>query len=601
MDALPFRTRRRTYPGFYRSLNTKGIAADMSDKKQRTEEELGAVGGQEEVTLVATEAEIAELDQERKPKEQGAKPKRKGSKTPKASQPEKALEPDVAVDAVFRQLQGQVDAELQEQQSALKRLQRMKHLQDLAAERDAVKRQAEQLAAELGVPAHGYVQNPSTGLYDVSLRDKVNDWLVNGQTMPPGQTGHVSRGQMNAPAVHSGLSAPVPVPSGQGHSGLAGTWSALRQSAVTVTGSEAQGHGLSAQPWDAGAPESSQPYLGQQTERAMAANGATGGNKQVSYSYLERVAGLDKNALYFSNTGVNTGAGLRQANQQGLLPATLQPARAMAPMPPQGPPLVVPLGQHGVNGQMRQVAPPVLQQAPPEHGIMPPPAVERDQDGESTTSDSSKNSKKSVKKLKKKKIKSGFLDKPDTNVRSKVQVPHMAQSGLFMHKPTTFEKLSFECFVAGEARIIEMCSDPVEMLGRLKLLQRVCYWKAGGSAWVEVRSMYRAILRMIEDGEFGWMVPLFQFDAMMNIDYSLIQGFSTQSNQGKKRQHVSLDKNQDVWFCREFNRSECAETPPHYITYKGAEKLALHICARCWREKKEKQFHSENSSECPRA
>lgn len=218
------------------------------------------------------------------------------------------------------------------------------------------------------------------------------------------------------------------------------------------------------------------------------------------FSLLEEVANQDKTELFFRNVA------MRQIRDQGLWPEADQE---------EAPQQV---------DQQRQPPPPVLQRALQEQvGHPQNQEPDHDPEGESTVTEFSRLNQYCC-KHKTKKVKSGFLDKPDTNVQHKVLVPHMAQNRCFMHKPVTFEKLSFECFVAGEAHIIEKCTNASEMVGRLKLLQRVCYWKAGGAPWHKVRSMYQAILRMIEDEEMPWSLLLYQFDPLMNIDYDQIMG-----------------------------------------------------------------------------
>lgn len=113
--------------------------------------------------------------------------------------------------------------------------------------------------------------------------------------------------------------------------------------------------------------------------------------------------------------------------------------------------------------------------------------------------------------------------------------------------------------------------------------------------------MYQAILRMIEDDEMPWLLPLYQFDPLMNIDYDIISGGpqkDTNKNKKWKSQKWDNDIN-DNWFCKEYNRSECNENSPHPVQFRGTEKMAHHICAKCWKEKRERHGHPESSSECP--
>lgn len=270
----------------------------------------------------------------------------------------------------------------------------------------------------------GYVPGQETFL-DKLRGHKVNNWLLENVQVASGQVGQTTLGDGHAPMTSSSAGLGADALAIQG-------WSTMNASSgvADVLTSAVQGHDTGAEKRVLGL---SAPSNVKQSFTLMPPPPSSEITRPVNYSYLEHVAGADKNAVYSSNVaGVNPVVGLRQINQHGLLvdrPAALPPMG-----PPQGP---VPAPHVAQNDRgMHQPAPHVLQQNAPEQ--QNPGALEQDQDGESTASDSSRNSRKSVKKVKKKKIKSGFLDKPDTNVMSKVLVPHMAQSGLFMHKPYNF-------------------------------------------------------------------------------------------------------------------------------------------------------------------
>ena len=195
------------------------------------------------------------------------------------------------------------------------------------------------------------------------------------------------------------------------------------------------------------------------------------------------------------------------------------------------------------------------------------------------------------------KLKSGVLEKADTGVGRQVKFPHTNLSRSFVHKALTFERLNFECFLADELKTIEKADDADEILGRIRLLIRICYWKAAGNSWVKIRSIYQAVMRSIEDREAGWLQLLYPFDALMHIDYDRIVNSSTGSAGG-----ISGGKSkgrEDIWFCKEFNKGECSENSPHSTTFKGEDRLAVHICSRCWKDKKVKRYHPAAADDCP--
>ena len=96
-----------------------------------------------------------------------------------------------------------------------------------------------------------------------------------------------------------------------------------------------------------------------------------------------------------------------------------------------------------------------------------------------------------------------------------------------------FKQLRFEHLVAGETRTIETCTDPAQILGRLKLLRRIAYLKLRGYDWHLIRRMYAAILTSIETAELSWES---NFDRFENILYRRIphEGRNTDREDKKK-------------------------------------------------------------------
>ena len=75
------------------------------------------------------------------------------------------------------------------------------------------------------------------------------------------------------------------------------------------------------------------------------------------------------------------------------------------------------------------------------------------------------------------KQKSGMLDKSTMNIRRKQTWPQKNLGEDWAEEELDFKQLRFEHLVAGETRTIEMCTEPAQILGRLKLLRRVAYLK----------------------------------------------------------------------------------------------------------------------------
>ena len=68
------------------------------------------------------------------------------------------------------------------------------------------------------------------------------------------------------------------------------------------------------------------------------------------------------------------------------------------------------------------------------------------------------------------KMKSGMLDKSTTNIRHKEIWPQKNLGEDWAEEEIEFKQLRFEYLVAGETRTIETCTDPAQILGRLRLL-----------------------------------------------------------------------------------------------------------------------------------
>ena len=148
----------------------------------------------------------------------------------------------------------------------------------------------------------------------------------------------------------------------------------------------------------------------------------------------------------------------------------------------------------------------------------------------------------------------------------------------------------FEHFIAGEVRTIELCTEPAQILGRLRLLRRIAYTKLRGYDWPNIRKMYAAILTSIEARENTWDTS---FDRFENILYR-----RPPTNNARPTKDREVKK----WFCRDYNKSEgCTRTPPHKapIGPSGIIRTLHHICAACWMKAKAENRHPEGHETCP--
>lgn len=194
---------------------------------------------------------------------------------------------------------------------------------------------------------------------------------------------------------------------------------------------------------------------------------------------------------------------------------------------------------------------------------------------------------------KEEKIKSGITEKAEASVRQKLTWPQKNLGFKFIQEPLGFNQLTFEHLIVGEITTIRNCPDIKEAKHRMRLLERIGYWRLRGADWSQVRAFYAAIIAGIEAEEFGWEVSFADIESMI-IDKPLVaSAVKPDKKQVKKKTEM-------VWFCKDYNsESGCDLDPGHtLVTPRGDSRQALHICARCWRMKKVKKEHSEASSEC---
>ena len=135
------------------------------------------------------------------------------------------------------------------------------------------------------------------------------------------------------------------------------------------------------------------------------------------------------------------------------------------------------------------------------------------------------------------KTKSGMLDRATTTVTHKQVWPQKNLGEDWAEEQVEFKNLRFEHLVAGETRTIETCTEPAQILGRLKLLRRIAYLKLRGYEWSLLRKMYVAILSSIETRENSWDS---NFDHFETILYRRVmadhKGFSdSKGNEGGRK------------------------------------------------------------------
>ena len=193
-------------------------------------------------------------------------------------------------------------------------------------------------------------------------------------------------------------------------------------------------------------------------------------------------------------------------------------------------------------------------------------------------------------------IKSGMLEKAATNIHRKEVWPQQNLGEDWAEDQVEFKQIRFEHLVAGESRTIERCTEPAQILGRLRLLHRIAYLKLRGFKWHMLRCMYAAILSSIETGECSWESNFDRFKTILYkraITESRPNTGTTEKPEAAKRR-----------FCRDYNRPEgCTKPSPHSV-WSGSgitavKKLVYHYCASCLIKDKKPREHPDGHPECP--
>ena len=190
--------------------------------------------------------------------------------------------------------------------------------------------------------------------------------------------------------------------------------------------------------------------------------------------------------------------------------------------------------------------------------------------------------------------KSGMLDKATTNIQHKETWPQKNLLEDWADEDMEFKQMQFEHMVAGETRTIETCTNPAEILGRLKLLRRMAYAKLRGYEWSNIRKMYAAILRSIEARDTTWETNFDRYEAILYRRPPAPRDRDRPSNprEGNKK-----------WFCRDWNKGICTKTAPHKAWFgtgtNATQRSVLHMCATCYMRDKTQKDHPENHDSCP--
>ena len=99
----------------------------------------------------------------------------------------------------------------------------------------------------------------------------------------------------------------------------------------------------------------------------------------------------------------------------------------------------------------------------------------------------------------------------------------------------------------------------------------------------------------VENHELNWTTPFGEYESYM-IDKPPLLAM-VKPDKGNKKQAKG---DRDTWFCKEYNSlDECQLQAPHMVVdVNGKERMASHICSKCWRTKKLRSNHLAVSVDC---
>ena len=139
----------------------------------------------------------------------------------------------------------------------------------------------------------------------------------------------------------------------------------------------------------------------------------------------------------------------------------------------------------------------------------------------------------------------------------------------------------FEYLVARESRTIKTCTDPAEILGRLRLLRRITYLKLRGYECPLLRKMYAAILTSIETKEYSWESNLECFETILYRRVAMDSKIQHGDNKPNDRDQEGRKR-----YCRDYNKPEgCPRNSPHTVwlgtSSSAVKRLVYHYCTAC--------------------
>ena len=210
-----------------------------------------------------------------------------------------------------------------------------------------------------------------------------------------------------------------------------------------------------------------------------------------------------------------------------------------------------------------------------------------DNDGESNKSDSDDD--------KPRKLKSGFLDKPRSNVLAKLVWPHMSQNPRYVTSPLTFNQLTFQQFVGGEVRTILKTASLAENIGRLRLLSKIAYLFEQCKSWEKARSVYFAVLSSIEEGEADWNSSFGHYDIM--CPPNVVETEKTDKPRSKNSARTNSGPKND-YFCKDYQKGDCTSQSPHRLWIKNQYEMVDHFCLPCFKAKLGKLPHNPTDNAC---
>ena len=188
--------------------------------------------------------------------------------------------------------------------------------------------------------------------------------------------------------------------------------------------------------------------------------------------------------------------------------------------------------------------------------------MDRETDGESEImSISSKSCCSSVnsRRITHHNVKSGFLEKPCSNVLIRHKWPHMNQDPRYVTEFLSFNELNFCQFVGRECCTILHTESHEEVVGRLRILSKIAYLYNQCNDWDRARSTYFAIIGSIEEDEATWTSSFGHYDLMCPATFSEKKGEKRgESRQNNPRSRMVQKKE---FFCKDYQKMECTQSP----------------------------------------